>query len=105
MGLENFFFKGDECDELKNQYKDFIRLSKLDYRNKFANYNVLTDRLDTFLFSIIGSKEEYFKLWEFIKDINLISWSSSNRARFLVLTKAKFHEYASKNNCCSKNSM
>merc|ERR1711874_824651 len=69
MGLENFFFKGDECDELKSQYKDFISLSKLDYHNKLANYNVLTDRLDAFLFSIIGRKDEYSKLWEFIKII------------------------------------
>merc|ERR1711874_360865 len=29
--LEKNFFKGDECDELKSQYKkDFISLSKLD---------------------------------------------------------------------------
>ena len=71
--LEKNFFKGDECDELKSQYKDFISLSKLDYRNKFANYNVLTDRLDAFLFSIIGRKDEYSKLWEFIKIILTLS--------------------------------
>jgi len=71
--LEKNFLKGDECDELKSQYKDFISLSKLDYRHKFANYNVLTDRLDAFLFSIIGSKDEYSKLWEFINMILTLS--------------------------------
>jgi len=28
--------------------------------NKYVDYNVLTDRLDDFLFSVIGRKDEYF---------------------------------------------
>ena len=80
--LNNNYLKGDECDYLIRQYKDFIKLCKIEYLTKFAEYNVHIDRLDDLLFSVIGRKDEFSRLWAFIKMILTLSHGQAEIEHF-----------------------
>ena len=52
--LGNNYLKGDECDELRTQFKDFIKLSRVEYPTNFAKYDALSDRLDDFFLVLLA---------------------------------------------------
>ena len=75
--LNNNCLKGDECNNLIRQYNYSIKLCRIEYLTIFTEHNVHIDRLDDLLFSIIGRKYEFSRLWAFIKMILTLSYGQA----------------------------
>ena len=56
------YLNGDECDELRKQFKCFVRSLKYEKCEMFREFNLHTSSLDDLFYTTVGSNEEYKKL-------------------------------------------
>ena len=56
------YLNGDECDELRKQFKCFVRSLKYERCEMFRQFNLHTSSLDDLFYTTVGSNEEYKKL-------------------------------------------
>jgi hypothetical protein len=62
-----------DCDNITNQFDDFIDTVVPASHAKFNNFDKSKDHLDTLLYSVLSSKPEFVKLWSILSKLLLLS--------------------------------
>lgn len=76
--------KSDECGEIIEQHKCFLKHIQSEHKEEFENYDIRKSiRLDTFLQTfIINMNYKNTKFWNLIKTVNSVTWTGHSRAWF-----------------------
>lgn len=63
----------DKCDEIANQFDEFVDTDVLALRCQFSEFDKSKDHLDTLLFTQLSSKKNFESLWSVISKLLLLS--------------------------------
>ena len=81
------YLNAADCDCILKEYKSLISEIRLEHKERFSEFNLKSDRLDSLFYDLIGVNPKYKTLWNIVKMIFTLSHGQSSIERGFSINK------------------